>query len=63
MLPSKNLSGRPRSLKLEDLERWAIRRALRRSQGTIIRAARLLGLNRDTLASKMKRYGINKDGN
>jgi Nif-specific regulatory protein len=48
------------SLNLEELEARAIREALRRSGGTLIQAAKLLGIHRETLASKMKQYGIPK---
>jgi two-component system, NtrC family, response regulator HydG len=45
-------------LNLEALEAWAIRRALDQSSGAKIRAAEALGVHRDTLAAKMKKYGI-----
>lgn len=50
------------SLNLEELETWAIRQALRRAQGTITQAARLLGIHRDTLMLKMKKKGIDRSG-
>jgi Nif-specific regulatory protein len=46
------------SLNLEELERWAIRQALLRTHGTIVQAAKLLNIHRDTLMAKMKKYGI-----
>jgi len=48
-------------LNLDDLETWAIRQALKQTRGNISRAARLLGIVRDTLASKMKKKGIDRD--
>ena len=39
---------------LEQLEAWAIRQALARTEGNATQAARLLGIVRDTLANKMK---------
>src|SRR5262245_32772587 len=50
------------TLNLKELEAWAIRQALKRTQGTIIQAAKLLGIHRDTLAAKMKEYRIEKSG-
>ena len=58
---SLSLSEAP-SLNLKELEAWAIRQALKRTQGTITQAARLLGIHRDTLATKMKDYKIEKNG-
>ncbi len=46
------------SLNLEELEQWAIRQALARMHGTIVQTAKLLGIHRDTLMAKMKKYGI-----
>jgi DNA-binding NtrC family response regulator len=46
-------------LNLEALEAWAIRRALDQSGGAKTRAAEVLGIHRDTLAAKMKKYGFN----
>jgi Nif-specific regulatory protein len=51
----------PLSLNLEELEAWAIRQALRRTEGNITHAARLLGIARDTLGIKIKKYQIRKD--
>src|SRR5262249_53005891 len=60
MLSTRTPFRRTRSLKLEDLEKWAIRRALRRSKWNVSRAAEMLGIVRDTLASKMRKYNICK---
>jgi DNA-binding NtrC family response regulator len=48
----------PLSLDLEDVETWAIRQALQRTGGNITQAAKILGCVRDTLASKIKKKGI-----
>jgi DNA-binding NtrC family response regulator len=50
-LPDKN-----EFLKLEELERRAILRALRESGGDKLRAARLLGIGKTTLYRKLKQY-------
>jgi two-component system response regulator AtoC len=42
------------SLRLDDLEAWAIREALRRSAGNKTEAAHLLGISRDTLYRKLQ---------
>jgi len=59
---SDNLSGvvpdRPVSLKLEDVEEWAIRHAMEQANHVKAQAARILGINRDTLHQKLKKYGI-----
>src|SRR5205085_2813719 len=54
-------AAEPQSLNLEALEAWAIRQALRRTGGNITRAAGVLGIVRDTLAAKMKKYQISKE--
>jgi DNA-binding NtrC family response regulator/pSer/pThr/pTyr-binding forkhead associated (FHA) protein len=46
------------SLNLEEIEARAIREALHRTGGVLIQAARLLGIHRETLINKMKKYGI-----
>jgi transcriptional regulator with GAF, ATPase, and Fis domain len=50
----------PASLNLDELEAWAIRQALAQTQGNNTQAARLLGIHRDTLITKMKKYGIER---
>lgn len=50
----------PPSLNLEALEEWAIRHALDRTDGNNTQAARLLGIHRDTLINKLKKYRIEK---
>ncbi|MFA8449635.1 MAG: sigma-54-dependent transcriptional regulator [Bacteroidales bacterium] len=46
------------SLNLEELEKKAIKEALRKHQGNLSQAARELGLGRTTLYRKITRYGI-----
>ncbi|HVS38030.1 MAG TPA: sigma 54-interacting transcriptional regulator [Gemmataceae bacterium] len=50
-------------IKLEELEAWAIRRALQRAGGEKKRAAELLGIHRETLLAKIRKYGINGEQN
>jgi DNA-binding NtrC family response regulator len=57
-LPADAAPGSPRTVNLEELEKWAIPEALKRTGGNKTQAAKLLGINRDTLASKMEKYGI-----
>jgi Nif-specific regulatory protein len=51
----------PPSLNLEQLEIWAIRQALLRTQGRLAQAAEMLGVHRDTLTNKMKKYDIRRN--
>jgi two-component system response regulator HydG len=54
--------SRPHSLKLADVEAWAIRKALRQAAGSdLIRVAKSLGINRDTLRAKMKKLDIRRE--
>jgi Nif-specific regulatory protein len=53
---------RPPSLNLEEMEAWAIRQALAQTAGNVSQAAGVLGVHRDTLANKMKRYRIDRKG-
>ena len=59
----RKASDGPRSLNLEELEADAVRQALRRTDGNRVQAAKLLGIHRDTLLVKLKKYGIEKEGN
>jgi DNA-binding NtrC family response regulator len=52
----------PTSLNMEELETWAIHQALARTNGNNTKAAEMLGINRDTLINKLKKYGINRKG-
>ena len=45
-------------LNLEELEAWAIRRALDQSGDNKTRAAEVLGIHRDTLIAKIKKYHL-----
>jgi two-component system, NtrC family, response regulator HydG len=51
-----------KDLNLEQMEARAIREALRRCGGAIGTAAELLGVHRDTLSTKMKKFDIKKSG-
>ncbi|KYF53470.1 response regulator transcription factor [Sorangium sp. So ce854] len=55
--PSGAPTPPPGSLKLDDLEREAIRAALRESGGVVATAAKLLGIDRRTLQRKLKKLG------
>jgi len=46
------------SLRLHDLEVWAITEALRQTEGNKSRAAQLLGISRDTLYRKLQEIGL-----
>jgi two-component system NtrC family response regulator len=52
----------PGGLSLEVLERELILKALERARGNKSQAARLLGLTRRTLYSRMERHGLRKPG-
>jgi len=52
-----DLGDFPRSLKLSDIENWAFSTALVREQGSVVRAARLLGVTRKTVQNWRKRHG------
>ncbi len=51
----------PMSLDMDDIETWAINRALRQTSGNVSHAAKLLGMSRDTLHTKIKKKGIDRD--
>jgi Nif-specific regulatory protein len=59
--PEGAVGEAPKSLNLEELEAWAIGQALARTGGNNTQAARVLGIHRDTLITKMKKYGIERD--
>ncbi len=50
----------PASLDMEEIETWAIQRALRQTGGNVSHAAKLLGMSRDTLHTKIKKKGIDR---
>ena len=58
----KRSEGLP-TLNLELLEADAMRQALRQTEGNRVQAAKLLGIHRDTLTVKLRKYGIEKEGN
>jgi DNA-binding NtrC family response regulator len=45
-------------LRLEDVERDLVRQALESTDGNQVRAARLLGISRDALRNRMKKFGL-----
>lgn len=51
----------PMTLDMDEIETWAIRRALRQTSGNVSHAAKLLGMSRDTLHTKIKKKGIDRD--
>ncbi len=50
----------PAGLRLEEVEAWAVRKVVAATR-TNVEAAQQLGINRDTLLAKMKKYGIERD--
>jgi Nif-specific regulatory protein len=61
LLPAPVLRDGPPSLNLEDVEAWAIRKALQLSGNNNAQAARVLGIARETLTAKRKKYQIGKE--
>jgi DNA-binding NtrC family response regulator len=52
----------PASLDMDVIEEWAIRRALKQTGGNVSHAAKLLGISRDTLHTKIKtKFKIDRD--
>jgi len=51
----------PPSLDMDELETWAIRKALVQTGGNVSRAAQVLGMSRDTLHTKLKKKAIDRD--
>ena len=62
-LSASGSGAEPPTLNLEDIEIWAIHQALRHTRGNLTQAANCLGVVRDTLTNKMKKYGISKPDN
>ena len=50
----------PPSLDMDEIETWAIRKALKQTGGNVSHAAKLLGMSRDTLHTKLKKKGIDR---
>jgi Nif-specific regulatory protein len=51
----------PPSLDIDDLETWAIRKAIVQTAGNVSRAAQVLGMSRDTLHTKLKKKAIDRE--
>jgi DNA-binding NtrC family response regulator len=51
----------PSSLDIDDVETWAILKALRQTSGNVSQAARVLGISRDTLHTKIKKKNIDRE--
>jgi DNA-binding NtrC family response regulator len=51
----------PVGLSMDELETWAIVKALRHTAGNISQAARVLGISRDTLHTKLKKKNIDRE--
>ena len=58
MLSPVPLSETPPSLKWDDIERWAVDRSLKQTNGVVSQAALVMGISRDTFHAKIKKYGI-----
>ncbi|HEX4606868.1 MAG TPA: sigma 54-interacting transcriptional regulator [Urbifossiella sp.] len=59
-LASAAAADLPPSLDMDEIETWAIRRALKQTGGNVSHAAKLLGMSRDTLHTKIKKKGIER---
>jgi transcriptional regulator of acetoin/glycerol metabolism len=46
---------------VDDIETWAIHRALRQTGGNVSHASKILGMSRDTLHTKIKKKAIDRD--
>jgi two-component system, NtrC family, response regulator HydG len=51
----------PPSLDIDDLETWAICKALKQTHGNVSKAAQVLGMSRDTLHTKLKKKAIDRE--
>lgn len=58
LMPKVNRSTSVNSLKVEDVEKEAIRKAIERFDGNLSKASEELGIGRTTLYRKMKKYGL-----
>jgi DNA-binding NtrC family response regulator len=56
--PAATAPTRPAGMDLEQWERTLIEQALRESDGNQTRAAQRLGISRDTLRYRLKKYGM-----
>jgi two-component system response regulator HydG len=59
--PAATAADLPGSLDIDEIETWAIRRALVQTHGNVSQAARVLGMSRDTLHTKLKKKGIDRE--
>jgi DNA-binding NtrC family response regulator len=62
-LPARLPGDQPGTLLLDEWEEWVIRKALRQTGGNQQDAAQMLGIVRETLLAKRKKYNIDRDGN
>jgi two-component system response regulator HydG len=60
-LPTDSVIPESPSLNLEKLEAWAIRQALQQTHRNVTQAARVLGIARETLNTKMRKYEITRE--
>jgi two-component system response regulator AtoC len=60
--PSQPAPSVPGQMTLEEVERRLIEEALAATQGNQVRAARMLGITRDTLRYRMKKFGLGEAG-
>ncbi len=58
LMPRKTLNVQQTSLKVEDVEKVAIQKAIKKADGNLSQAASELGIGRTTLYRKMKKYGL-----
>lgn len=58
LMPKVSHSQSVNSLKVEDVEKEAIRKAIERFEGNLSKASEELGIGRTTLYRKMKKYGL-----
>ncbi|MGN0310565.1 MAG: response regulator [Bacteroides sp.] len=56
--PSMSDMPSPKAVTLEEMEEQMVRQAISKSQGNLSAAAQQLGISRQTLYNKMKKYGI-----
>lgn len=61
MLTPNQIMDAPPSLNWDELERWAVEKALKQANGNVAQTATITGLSRDTLYAKIKKYGIARE--
>ena len=59
--PQQAFFDSPQSLNWEHLEKWAIERALKQTHQNVSQAAQMVGVSRDTLYIKIKKYNLSRD--